>query len=239
VAGARPACPECGKEFDRPGQVTFHRIAVHKYRAASKAAKARTPGPSSADTGATDTQIEKDVRKAVGYVQGFGAILKMGPAQHTGTAIMGVEAPKGTAGALEDDGRVWYVRSRAVMAQPTLIDQARRNVQIYRIIVAFNQFCESGVIIEAAAGIAAAVAVDAGVPVNVGLKLGPIPMRPIPLVIPDVLEWVAYERERAAAEAEAGGGAPPPTPAEPQQPANGEAPGGEPAEVIAGDVTAT
>lgn len=211
------ACPECSKEFDKPGPMVFHRIAVHGYKAKGKSkagsSRTKTGGGPPARSMPLEAEVAAVVEAAVGNLRGVGGLLKLSVAPHTGTAIMGVEVPAGTEGAFqipgalgEDAKRWWLVKSRAVMAGPVVFEQAKRDPRIFQILRSFNRAFELGAGVEVLAGVAAAAAVDAGVPPEFGVMLGRIPLQPIPAIIPDVLEWVELERVEEARLA--GGSAP-------------------------------
>lgn len=186
-------CPECSKTFDHPGKLVFHRVSAHGYRASGKGGKGgkattppRTPAPS---VGATEKEIRDEVLEFTGNVQMGGHFLRGIGVAHLGLAIAGVEVEKGTPGAIVDGGRSWVVRSRAVMAEPLLLDQCKRNLQLFLAIRRVNQFLRGGVAVEVGGGLLAAAAVDAGLSPAVGFMLGPLPIQPIPAVIGDVLAF--------------------------------------------------
>ncbi len=202
-------CPTCEKPFDHPGKLMMHRVSAHKYRrgdnanGATPAAKGRTDKPPREPKPAGDgplpgeAEVVREVKAFTGNMRGAGGIARSFGAVHFGTTLMGVEVDRGTPGAFEEAGKWWVVRSRAVMAEPLLIDQAKRDVRIFRVIRSVNRFLEGGTALEVVGGVVAAAAVDAGVPPGIGIQLGPVPLQPIPMVIDDVLQYVAAERELA------------------------------------------
>jgi hypothetical protein len=263
-AAAEPkvyACPTCGKEFDMPGKVTFHRIAAHKYRPAGSKGKKPASSSTSRAPAATgeaprttpprpavpDKEIEAEVDEGVANMRVVGGFLNGTFAPHLGLTIMGVEVdprqlPAGTA-AIEEprgSGRYWLVRSRAVMIAPVLVDQCKRDLRFYFALRQFNRLFKLEGAVEVGVGLVAAGAVDAGIPPEMGFKLGRMTIQPIPAVIGDVLEFAAAQRQ---AEEQAGGGPAAPA-AQQQQPAaasataNGQAPASE-AEVVTGGVQDT
>lgn len=199
------ACPSCEKVFDHPGKLMMHRVSAHKYRKGDDAAgggssakaksSPRTPPKPKPDAPLPgEAEIRAAAEAFTGNMRGVGMIVRpMAP--HFGTTLAGVEVEKGTPGAILEGGRSWMVRSRAVMAEPLLVDQMKRDARIYRLVKQVNALFEGGTAVEVAGGLLAGAAVDVGVSPAIGFQMGPLPVQPIPMVIGDVLDYVAMERE--------------------------------------------
>jgi hypothetical protein len=196
-------CPECGKLVGK-GYLPLHRAQQHK------AAKSRE---------LDKTPIEADVRAAVIEAEQnlvmVGAVLTT-VAPHLGLTIAGLPSADWPSNRPVREAQAagkMVVRSRAVLAGTILEAHARRNARILELILRFNGLFRGSVALEVGASLAAAAAADAGVDPQFTLAVPLLGLvRPIPLVIGDVLDEMSRQEaefKAQQAQAERDGQAPP------------------------------
>jgi hypothetical protein len=208
------ACDECDKAFST-------KFGLGQHRRTHRAAEAPKEAPRVAPS---DLVVDEVIGATVANLQTIGGYLSM-IMPHAGIAIMGVP------GERESDPPI--VRSRAIMAGGVLRKWAAQDPRVLQAAHRFNQLFEGSEVVEVAAGLAAAVAVDVGlVDPHLAVEVGPFQgahaIRPVSAVIGDVVDYVDALRLSMADEMVAARQAPSP---------DGRAPDG--AEVHLGGVTDT
>lgn len=211
VLGESPGfpCSECDFVGSSASSLGQHK-RKHQVARAAKPPPRTTPG---------EAVVAEVIGKTVANLQVLGGYLSM-VLPHTGIAIAGVPG--------EREGDPPIVQSRAAVAGNVLELWAKRDARVLAALGRFNQLFETSAVVELAAGIGAAVAVDLGaVPADLAVEIGPFAgenaIQPVRAVIGDVIDFVGAMRQQAGA-------------ARPAQP-NGVAPDG--AEVIEGGVEDT
>lgn len=181
-------CPDC--EFVGSNRAGLAQHIRHRHpekaprRPAASSSTRTAPAPS-------ELVVETVVGKAVGNLQVLGGYLAV-VLPHTGIAIAGVPG--------EREGDPPVVASRAMMAGSVLAKWAQRDARVLQAMDRFNKLFETSEVVELAAGIGAAVAVDVGaVPADLAIDVGPFQganaIRPVHAVIGDVVDYVAAVRQ--------------------------------------------
>lgn len=198
VVGGEFDCPDCERSFPSRASLAQHRRNAHspapRTRAAAKPAE---PAPA-------DLVVEVVVGKTVANLQVLGGYLSI-VLPHTGLAIAGVPHPDSVP---DERGRVRnpeappIVQSRALLAGRVLDQWARKDPRVLAAMNRFNQIFEISEVLELAAGVGAAVAVDVGaIPADLAIEVGPFAganaIRPVHAVIGDVVDYVAEMRAQA------------------------------------------
>ncbi|HYR17898.1 MAG TPA: C2H2-type zinc finger protein [Myxococcales bacterium] len=182
-------CADCGTPFRTKAGLAQHRRHTH-------AASARTAPP----TQPADALVAEVIGKTVANLQVMGGYLAV-VLPHTGVALMGVPHPESTEARPLPD----VVQSRAAMAGNVLAKLARRDERVLAALNRFNQLFETSEVVELAAGLGAAVAVDVGaVPADLAIEVGPFTgtgaIQPVRAIIGDVVDYVAAARAQAEAQ---------------------------------------
>jgi hypothetical protein len=185
--GDEPAlpCPDCDRTFPT-------RMSLAQHRRSHRAPEAK-PGPSVMPS---DLVVAEVIGKTVANLQVMGGYLSI-VLPHVGVAISGVPGEK------PEDPPV--VRSRAIMAGRLLEQWAKRDERVLKALDRFNALFETSEVVELAAGLGAAVAVDLGaVPADLAIEIGPFvgeqAIMPVRAVIGDVLAYVELVRQEQSAE---------------------------------------
>jgi len=162
---------------------------------------------SPADTGRPDAQLvaEEVVGTAVDNLKGAAGMFIIPIAPLTGITICGVPAEGYEPGPADWQEQPkpgeWAVPSRADMMGRALLPQVARNPRLLALVDRFNQLFRNVELLEAAASIAAAAAVDAGaVPADASVTLpGGLQYPILEPVIGDVLEYMRSQQPQAMA----------------------------------------
>jgi hypothetical protein len=209
-------CPEC----DRPVTVTKRGLAMHRNREhgvqspTSSAARGRADEPKApaagprAAEGASVRPLEplrsrpeelQAVEDELVVNLGTLGTLLMAVAPHTGITVMSRAIDREIT-VPTADGQTRSVRRRGIAS--VVMGYAERDPRILRGVRRFNAIFGATEAADLAAQLGAAVALDAGIDPEAGVRLpGPIPIQLTPgTMIPDVVQQVAEMREAAAEE---------------------------------------
>jgi hypothetical protein len=229
VLGEKYSCDQCDAAFPSKASLGQHKRNAHPR--AGRAPKELRIAPAAADL-----VVDEVVGKAVANLQVLGGFMAM-VLPHTGLAIAGVphpdSVPNPDTGRARNPDAPPIVQSRAIMAGHVLEQWAKRDERVLKAMARFNALFETSEVVEVAAGVGAALAVDLGIvdahmSVEVGPFTGDAAIRPVQAVIGDVIAYVDAAREQQAqAEAQRKERAAP----------DGVAPDG--AEIVAGGVEGT
>src|SRR5215469_4398496 len=176
------------------------------WSAARRAAAGRRAATGDMTRG-TDAQLvaEDVIGTAVDNLKGVAGMFVIPVAPITGLTIIGVPAEGHKPGPTDWQETPapgeWAVPSRADMMGRALLPQVARNPRLLAMVDRFNQLFRNVELLEAAASIAAAVAVDAGVvPADATVTLpGGIHYPVLDPVIGDVLEYMRSQQPEAMA----------------------------------------
>lgn len=186
LGGDELTCPDCGAGPFK------NRLGLAQHRRWHKAPDAR-PGPTPAPS---EVVVAEVIGKTVANLQVIGGYVSI-VLPHTGLTLAGVPG--------EREGDPPIVQSRAIIAGRVLEKWAMRDERVLKALDRFNALFETSEVVELAAGLAAAVAVDVGaVPADLAIEIGPFvgaqAIQPVRAVIGDVIGYVELVRQEQSAE---------------------------------------